>query len=60
VGLAGEKDRVTGGLGELLDARSHIHGVADQRELELAAAAESARDSMPIRSAPPNRSATRP
>jgi hypothetical protein len=38
--LAGEKDRVTGGLGELLDARGDVDGVADQGELELAGAAD--------------------
>ena len=40
----GEKDRVAGGLGELLDAGSHVDGVADQSELELACAANGSGD----------------
>jgi hypothetical protein len=40
----GEKDRVTGGLGELLYAGSDVDGVADQGELELASAADGAGD----------------
>jgi hypothetical protein len=43
-GLAGEKDCVAGGLGELLDAGCDVDGVADQGELELAAAADGACD----------------
>ncbi len=39
-----EKDRVTGGLGELFDAGSDVDGVADQSELQLAAAADGAGD----------------
>jgi hypothetical protein len=38
--LLGEKDRVAGGFGELLDAGCHVDGVTDERELELAAAAD--------------------
>ena len=34
--LAGEKDRVAGGLGELLDAGGDIDGVTDQGELQFA------------------------
>jgi hypothetical protein len=34
-GLSGEKDGVTGGLGELLDAGSDVDGVPDQSELEF-------------------------
>lgn len=43
-GLLGEKDRVTSGLGELFDAGRDTDGVADQRELELAAAPDGAED----------------
>jgi hypothetical protein len=43
-GLVGEKDCVTGGLGELLDAGSDISGVADQGELEVASPADGAGD----------------
>ena len=43
-GLLGEKDCVAGGLGELLDAGGDVDGVADQRELQLASAADGARD----------------
>ena len=43
-GLAGEKDRVAGGLGELLDAGRDVDGVADQSELELACAANGSGD----------------
>jgi hypothetical protein len=43
-GLVGEKDRVTGGFGELLDAGSDVDGVTDQGELELAPAADGAGD----------------
>src|SRR4051812_21489719 len=35
--LLGEQDGVAGGLGQLLDARRHVHRIADQRELQLAA-----------------------
>jgi hypothetical protein len=34
-GVVGEKDRVTGGLGELLDAGSDIDGISDQSEPQL-------------------------
>ena len=37
--LAGEQDRVSGGLGELLNAGGDVDGVADQSEFELACAA---------------------
>src|ERR1700744_2287530 len=40
----GEKDRVTGGFGELLDAGCHVDGVTDEGELELAAAADGSGD----------------
>src|SRR3954447_3020365 len=43
-GLAGEKDCVTCIFGELLDAGRDVDGVTDQRELKLAAAADSAGD----------------
>ena len=39
-----EKDRVAGGLGELLDAGSDVDGVADWGELELACPADGASD----------------
>src|SRR4051794_23500128 len=42
--LASEKDRITGGLSQLLDAGSDIERIADQGELQLAAAADGARD----------------
>src|SRR5689334_24389053 len=42
--MAGEKDWVTGGLGVLLDAGSHVDRVTNQRELQLARAADGARD----------------
>src|ERR1700716_742616 len=38
--LLGEQDRVTGGLGELLNAGSDVDGVADQGELKLACPAD--------------------
>jgi len=41
--MVGQKDRVSGGLRELLDAGSDVDGVADQRELQLASAADGAR-----------------
>jgi hypothetical protein len=40
--LASEKDRVTGGFGELLDARSDVCGVADQGELKVVSTADGA------------------
>lgn len=43
-GLVSEKDRVTGGLGELLDPGGDVDGVTDQCELELACAADGAGD----------------
>src|ERR1700758_2778821 len=43
-GLLGEKDCVTGGLGELLDAGCDIDGVTDQGELQLAPAADGSSD----------------
>src|SRR5947209_14428969 len=43
-GLLREKDQITGGLGELLDASCHVDRVTDQSELELAAAADGPRD----------------
>ena len=45
--MAGEQDLVTGGLGELFDAGCDVDGVSDQCELELAAAADGARDHHP-------------
>ena len=63
--LVGKKDRVAGGLGELLDAGSDVDGVADQGELQFAAPpmvpaiTTPVLIPMPIRSSPPNRSATR-
>ena len=60
-----KQDRVAGGVSELLDAGSDVDEVTDQRELQLPAAADSARDHhtvlipMPIRSSPLNRLATR-
>ena len=42
--LLGEKDRVAGGFGELLDAGCHVDGVTDEGELELAAAADGSGD----------------
>ena len=42
--MVGEKDRVTGGLGQLLYAGGDIDGVTNQGELELAGAADGARD----------------
>ena len=42
--MAGEKDRVAGGLGELLDTRRDVDGVADQGELEFACAADGSGD----------------
>jgi hypothetical protein len=41
-GLVSEQDRVTGGLGELLDTGSDVDGVTDQSEFELASPAEAA------------------
>ena len=46
-GLVGKKDRIPGGLGELLDAGSDVDGVTDQGELELACAADGAGDHQP-------------
>jgi hypothetical protein len=43
-GLVCEKDRVTGGLGELLDAGCDVDGVTDQGELELSCAADGSGD----------------
>ena len=40
----GEKDGVAGGLGELLDAGSHVRRVADQAELQMSSAANGASD----------------
>ena len=42
--MAGEKDCVAGGFGELLDASSDVDGVPDQGELQLASASDSASD----------------
>jgi hypothetical protein len=42
--LLGEKDRVAGGFGELLDAGGDVDGVTDEGELELAAAADGSGD----------------
>src|ERR1700739_1967485 len=42
--LVGEKDRVAGGFGELLDAGCDIDGVTDEGELELAATADGSGD----------------
>ena len=64
-GVAGKKDCVAGGLGELLDAGSDVDGVTDQREFELACAADGTGDHHTgvdpdaDPKAPPNRSATR-
>ena len=41
--LLREQDRVAGGLGELFDAGGDVDGVTDQRELQLACAADGAR-----------------
>src|ERR1700739_1004162 len=38
--LLGEKDGVAGGFGELLDAGCDVDGVTNQRELQLACAAD--------------------
>ncbi len=38
--MLGEKDRVAGGFGELLDAGCHVEGVADEGELKFAGAAD--------------------
>jgi hypothetical protein len=46
--LLGEKDRIAGGFGELLDARCHVHGVTDEGELQLPAAADSAGITSPV------------
>src|SRR6476659_9301497 len=43
-GLLGEKDGVTGGLGELFDAGGDVDGVTDQGELQLASPADGACD----------------
>src|ERR1700722_14262069 len=45
--LLGEKDRVAGGFGELLDAGSDIDRVADEGELQLAPAADGSGDHRP-------------
>ena len=45
--LLGEKDRVAGGFGELLDAGGDVDGVTDQGELELASAADGSGDHHP-------------
>src|SRR5271156_5788907 len=42
--LLGEKDRVAGRLGELLDAGGDVDGVTDQSELELVCTADSPSD----------------
>src|SRR6185437_3538897 len=42
--LARKQDRVAGGLGELLDAGSDVDSVTDQRELQLASAADGSGD----------------
>src|ERR1700739_5112254 len=42
--LVGEKDRVAGGFGELLDAGCHVDGVTDEGELEFASAADGSGD----------------
>src|SRR5215469_320014 len=42
--LMGEKDRVAGGFGELLDAGCHVDGVTDEGELQLAATADGSGD----------------
>src|SRR6516165_6118184 len=42
--LLGEKDRVAGGFGELLDAGSDVDGVTDEGELQLASAADGSSD----------------
>src|ERR1700742_972984 len=42
--LLGDKDRVAGGFGELLDAGCHVDGVTDEGELELAAATDGSGD----------------
>ena len=61
----GEKDRVAGGLGELLDAGSDVDGVTDQRELEFASPADGSGDHLAgvdpdaDPKLPPNRSVTR-
>ena len=63
--LLGKKDSVAGGLGELLDAGSHVDGVTDQGELQLASAADGPGDHQTgvdpdaDPKLPPNRSATR-
>ena len=63
--LLGEKDRVTRGFGELVDTGSDVDRVADQGELELApppmvpAITTPVLIPMPMRSSPPNRSATK-
>src|SRR4051794_17264335 len=43
-GLLGQKDRVAGGLGELLNTGSDVDGVTDQGELQLASAADGSGD----------------
>ena len=64
-GLVGQKDRVTGGIGELLDAGRDVDGVADQSNSSLPPPMVPAITTpvlipIPIRSAPPNRSVRRP
>jgi hypothetical protein len=46
-GHVGDEDRVSGGLGELLDAGRDIDGVANQGELEFAYAADEANSIAP-------------
>src|SRR5947209_3602931 len=46
-GLAGEKNCVASGTGELLNAGCDVHGVTDEGELELAAAADGPSDYHP-------------
>src|SRR4051794_3252010 len=46
-GVSGEQNRVTGGLGELLNTGGDVDRVPDQGELELAAAADGAGDHHP-------------
>jgi hypothetical protein len=64
-GLLSEKDLVAGGFGELLDAGGHVDGVADKVNASLPpppmvpAITTPVLIPMPMRSAPPNRSATR-
>ncbi len=43
-GLLGHQDRITGGLGQLLDAGCDVDSIADQCEFQLAPATDGARD----------------